>query len=89
MEHYLKPADMAESLSVSVRTVQRWMEDGRLPFVEVCGIRRVSENAWRAFIQGGGCEQKKFAPARKCHKRDMDLFEPDGRIKRRRSEATR
>ena len=88
MERYLKPTDMAESLSVSVRTVQRWMEDGRLPFVEVCGIRRVSENAWRAFIQGG-YEQKKTTPMRKCHKRDADLFEPDGRIKRRRSEATR
>jgi len=41
----LTPREVAEELGVTVRTVQRWVADGRLPGVRVGGRVRVSRSS--------------------------------------------
>ncbi|HLE88840.1 MAG TPA: biotin carboxylase N-terminal domain-containing protein, partial [Candidatus Limnocylindria bacterium] len=44
----LTPRQVADELGVTVRTVQRWVADGRLPAVRVGGRVRVSRSSLRA-----------------------------------------
>ena len=48
----LTPREVAEQLGVTVRTVQRWIVDGRLPAVRVGGRLRVSRASLAAVARG-------------------------------------
>jgi excisionase family DNA binding protein len=37
---YLRPAEVAELLSVSPKTVSRWAKEGKLPFLKTLGGHR-------------------------------------------------
>ena len=37
---YLRPAEVADLLSVSPKTVSRWAKDGKLPFMKTLGGHR-------------------------------------------------
>jgi excisionase family DNA binding protein len=37
---YLRPAEVADLLSVSPKTVSRWAKEGRLPFMKTLGGHR-------------------------------------------------
>ena len=37
---YLRPAEVADLLSVSPKTVSRWAKDGKLPFLKTLGGHR-------------------------------------------------
>jgi acetyl-CoA/propionyl-CoA carboxylase biotin carboxyl carrier protein len=50
----LTPREVAEELGVTVRTVQRWIVDGRLPAVRVGGRMRVSRSSLAAVARGTG-----------------------------------
>jgi excisionase family DNA binding protein len=48
---YLLPAEVAELLSVSPKTVSRWAKEGKLPFMKTLGgHRRYSEAQIRELI---------------------------------------
>ncbi len=40
---YLRPAEIARELGVSLRTVRRWIADKTLPSVKIGGARLVAE----------------------------------------------
>jgi excisionase family DNA binding protein len=48
-EVYTVP-EVAELLKTSVRTVQRWVRDGRLPSLKIGGLRRVTGAAIKQFL---------------------------------------
>ena len=50
----LTPREVAEELGVTVRTVQRWIVDGRLPAARVGGRMRVSRSSLGAVAVGVG-----------------------------------
>jgi excisionase family DNA binding protein len=48
---YLLPAEVAELLSVSPKTVSRWAKEGKLPFMKTLGgHRRYSEAQIRELV---------------------------------------
>jgi excisionase family DNA binding protein len=42
-KRFLRAAEIAEQLDVSLRTVRRWIADGTLPSVKIGGVRLVAE----------------------------------------------
>jgi excisionase family DNA binding protein len=38
--HFLRPAEVADLLSVSPKTVSRWAKEGKLPFLKTLGGHR-------------------------------------------------
>ena len=40
LPHYLHPAEVADLLQVSPKTVSRWAKEGRLPFLKTLGGHR-------------------------------------------------
>jgi excisionase family DNA binding protein len=50
----LTPREVADELGVTVRTVQRWIVDGRLPAARVGGRMRVSRSSLAAVATGTG-----------------------------------
>jgi excisionase family DNA binding protein len=48
--HFLKVAEVADSLKVSTRTVRRWIERGDLVAHRLGGAIRISETDLRAFL---------------------------------------
>lgn len=48
-EVYTVP-EVAELLKTSVRTVQRWVRDGRLPSLKIGGLRRVTGAAVKQLL---------------------------------------
>lgn len=44
-EQYLPPRTVAQRLQVSLRTVQRWVEDGSISSKRIMGCRRIPESA--------------------------------------------
>lgn len=49
---FLTPAQIAAVLQVSSRTVNRWIDEGKLEAVRLPGINRVSQQAFQDFIKG-------------------------------------
>lgn len=49
---YLTPAQIASVLQVSSRTVNRWIDEGKLEAVRLPGINRISQEAFQEFIKG-------------------------------------
>jgi excisionase family DNA binding protein len=59
----LTPRQVAEQLGVTVRTVQRWISEGRLPAVRVGGRMRVSRSSLQAVAAGSDAAGSDAAPA--------------------------
>jgi len=47
---FLTITDVADALSVSTRTVRRWIKSGALPVHSIEGILRISEVDFAAFL---------------------------------------
>ena len=61
---YLRAADIAALLGLSIRTIRRWLADGTLPSVKIGGARLVLEEDLRRCLgrdgdhQNGGPEEE-------------------------------
>jgi excisionase family DNA binding protein len=69
----MTPRQVAEQLGVTVRTVQRWISDGRLPAARVGGRMRVSRSSLAAVAEGGMTAGGTTAPARHANGRVRHL----------------
>jgi len=52
MDKLLKPEQAAELMAVSVRTVKKWLREGKLKGLKVGGMWRITEPDVRRFIYG-------------------------------------
>lgn len=49
---FLTPAQVAAVLQVSSRTVNRWIDSGKLEAVQLPGVNRISQQAFQDFLKG-------------------------------------
>lgn len=92
MKNLLTPAQVGERLGVNADTARRYMRSGMTCVILPGGDLRVEEAELEAWTKGrrvapstaGSKTTTRRKPAQVI---DLTLFEPDGRIKRRRSKA--
>ncbi|MGB9825529.1 MAG: helix-turn-helix domain-containing protein [Desulfofundulus sp.] len=53
MENYFTPQEISEKLKVDIRTVYRWIREGRLKAVKIGHFWRISESELNRLLQGG------------------------------------
>lgn len=59
MSKMLKPAQVAEMLSISLRTVQHWCKTGVLSATKVGGVYRISEQNLEDFLNNSNSKTNK------------------------------
>lgn len=57
-ERWISPTRASELLSVSLRTIQRWVKSGDLPSRRVSGCRRIPESALAALPHTAGAADR-------------------------------
>jgi excisionase family DNA binding protein len=58
MENYYTPQEIAERLKIDIRTLYRWIREGRLKAVKIGHFWRVAESELKRFLQSenqGSC----------------------------------
>ncbi|MBF7083239.1 helix-turn-helix domain-containing protein [Desulfallas sp. Bu1-1] len=53
MENYYIPQEVVGKLKLNVRTLYKWIREGKLKAVKVGDVWRIPESALREFIEGG------------------------------------
>ena len=92
---YLRPAEVADLLSVSPKTVTRWAKEGKLPFMQTLGgHRRYPEAEIRAHVVRRSASRNPAAKAgwrrvRSHRCRTPNAKRPDGRDRSRPDRADR
>jgi acetyl-CoA synthetase len=52
MENYFTPQEVADKLKLNVRTLYKWIREGKLNAVKLGDVWRIPESALREFIDG-------------------------------------
>lgn len=52
MEEYFTPQEVASKIKVDIRTVYRWIREGRLQAVKVGHFWRISESELKRLLKG-------------------------------------
>lgn len=52
LENYLTPQEVADKLKVNLRTIYRWIREGKLKAVKIVGGWRISEADLNKMLQG-------------------------------------
>ncbi|PMQ00702.1 MAG: DNA-binding protein [Dictyoglomus sp. NZ13-RE01] len=50
-EEFYLPKEVAEKLRVSLRTVQRWLEEEKIKGIKVGGVWRIPESSLKEFLR--------------------------------------
>ena len=93
MKALLSPAQVGERLGVNADTARRYMRAGMTCVILPGGDLRVEEAELEAWTKGRRVAPSTTGSKTTSNRRkpaqviDLTLFEPDGRIKRRRSKA--
>jgi len=58
MEQYYTPQEVADSLKINLRTIYRWIREGKLNAVKVGELWRIPESALQEFIKVSKREKK-------------------------------
>lgn len=91
-DRLLTPAEVAERLRVSVKTVQDWCRRGRLPVVQIAGprgLQRIPESALQpAVTLGVTAAVVDVRPLTERRKRELDAVIDGPRRRRRKAVAS-
>jgi len=52
MDNYYTPQQVAEKLQINIRTVYKWIREGKLKAIKVGDLWRISESEIKRFIEG-------------------------------------
>ena len=53
MRKFYKPTDVADILKVSIHTINKWIQEGKLTGIKVGGVWRFTERNIKDFINKG------------------------------------
>lgn len=51
MDNYYTPQEVADKLKVNIRTIYRWIREGKLKAVKIGDLWRISESELERFIK--------------------------------------
>jgi len=53
MDNYYTPQQVAEKLQINIRTVYKWIREGKLKAIKVGDLWRISETELKRFVENG------------------------------------